>query len=181
MTRRARSIAGCCSCRTLRRPHRSRPRPPFWRAWTRCCARTGRRSPAEGLDPERLRMTPFTLTRRGEENEDEDEEGIPRGAHSSHKHACGAPLRAGLFSLALTLTRRSPFPCAPRGGVRLRSARGAQGFSPCLRATPGRGQLLGSQPFSSQLKTLPAGLPSFQALCFSGSWGRSQSLDFIFE
>ena len=126
-------------------------------------------------------MTPFTLTRRGEENEDEDEEGIPRGAHSSHKHACGAPLRAGLFSLALTLTRRSPFPCAPRGGVRLRSARGAQGFSPCLRATPGRGQLLGSQPFSSQLKTLPAGLPSFQALCFSGSWGRSQSLDFIFE
>ena len=149
MTRRARSIAGCCSCRTLRRPHRSRPRPPFWRAWTRCCARTGRRSPAEGLDPERLRMTPFTLTRRGEENEDEDEEGIPRGAHSSHKHACGAPLRAGLFSLALSLTRRSPFPCAPRGGVRLRSARGAQGFSPCLRATPGRGQLLGSQPFSS--------------------------------
>ena len=145
MTRRARSIAGCCSCRTLRRPHRSRPRPPFWRAWTRCCARTGRRSPAEGLDPERLRMTPFTLTRRGEENEDEDEEGIPRGAHSSHKHACGAPLRAGrrAFLLALDTHAAQPFSLRParRGAPALR-ARGAGLFSlpagnSWPRATPG--------------------------------------------
>ena len=38
---------------------------------------------------------------------------------------------------------------APRAEVRRAPPRGAQDFSPCLRATPGRGQLLGSQPFSS--------------------------------